>query len=75
MPEVKQEYWEKRGYYLINTHLFPDRNYGWLYPDGTINKDLPTIQNDPDLVLDIGREVDEPLVDDDYADFYDGYSW
>jgi hypothetical protein len=75
MPEVKQGYWEKRGYWLINTHLFPDQNYGWRYPDGTIHKDLPSIQNDPDLVLDIGREVDKPIVDDDYADFYDGYSW
>jgi hypothetical protein len=41
LNEKELRYWGKRGYWLINTHLFPDRNYGWHYPDGTIHKDLP----------------------------------
>ena len=41
MTEKEIHYWEKRGYWLVNTHQFPDRNYGWRYPDGTIHKDLP----------------------------------
>ena len=41
MEDKIQKYWEKRGYCLVNTHLFPDRNFGWHYPDGTVHKDLP----------------------------------